>query len=246
MADIAALLLDSVDRGGDSTFFDTDAFTPGANKTVLFISMGIGSVPPPDPIIPIVTNGNGIAYSHVATQRFDWSGVNRGIVNVFRGVATSPTLGTSRVSYVRTFFRQAMMVLEFSNTDIGNLGENAVAAEATKKLPDGDGLNPFITMPAGSDPANSSLGIIAYAGGPNPGINPGQGFILLNRQENFEGGVVVIEMSQTVKTNVDFLVGSDPVGAIIGIELVNAIPAPPPAGPQQLGRPAFISGNLIT
>lgn len=247
MPDIQALLLDSRDLGGDSTGFNTNNFTPGANKTILFISSGIGSVPPPEPVIPIVSNGNGIAYSLVASQKFDWSGTNRGIVNVFRGVATTPTLGFSRVQYNRTFFRQAMMVWEFSGTDIGNLGANAIAQSDTKKILLNGGLNPFITMPAGSDPANSSLGIIAYRDdGGNPGINPGIGFVILLNLPNAEGGGIALEMSQTVRTNVDFQVSNDPDFAMIGIELKNNVPAPPPAGPQVFGRPAFISGNLIT
>lgn len=244
MPPINFLFLDSRDLGGDSTGFDTNSFVPQANKTHLLICSGIGSAPPPEPIIPVVT-GNALTWSLVASQKFDWSGTNRGIVSIFRGLGSSPTPGVAHVQYNRQFFRQAIQVWLVDNTDIGNLGANAIAAAVTLKLAAGAGLNPSVTMPAASDPANASLGIIAYRD-PNPAVVAGIGFSLLLNLVNAEGGGHALELSPVVKTTIDWNMGTDPDFALIGVELANATPAPPPPEGQVLGRPAFVTGNLIT
>lgn len=246
MSDIVALTLDKVSKGGDSTFFDTGTFQASPNRTVLLFCQGVGSVPPPVPIIPIV-NGNGLPWSLVGTQLYDWAGVDRARLSVFRGVSASPTLGTTRVSYNRTHFRQAITVIEFSNTDIGNLGANAiVGTPGSSKIAVGSGLNPSIAQAAGENSANSLIGVLASRD-PDPAVNPGIGFIILEKNPGVEeGGGHFIEMSQVVLTTTDFLVSSDPEFAIMGIELRNATPAGGPGEPQVIGRPSFIQGNLIT
>lgn len=246
MPDIVALTLNKVSSGSDSSFWDTGTFQASPNKTVLLFCNGIGSSPPPDPIIPTVS-GNGMPWSLVATQLYDFAEVDRGRLSVFRGVSDSPTLGTTRVSYNRTWFRHAITVIEFSNTDIGNLGANAiVGSPVSVKIADGAGLNPSVTNPAGEDPANSVIGVLASED-PDPAVNPGIGFIILEKNPGVEqGGGHFIEMSQVVLTPTDFLVSADREFAMMAIELRNATPAPPPGAPQILGRPAFVSGNLIT
>lgn len=246
MPPITFLLLDQRDLGGDATFFDTNSYAPVPNKIHLLVCSGIGSVPPPDPIIPVVT-GNGLTWSIVASQKFDWSGANRGIVSIFRGIGTAPTTGATRVSYNRTFFRQAISVWQVNNTDIGNLGADAIVATATAKILFDQGLNPSITMPPASDAANATLGILSWRDLPG-NINPqaGFGFSLLLNLPNVEGGGHALEFSQVVKTNVDWIINGEPDLALIGVELRNAQPALPEAVVQVLGRPAFITGNLIT
>lgn len=249
MPDITFLLLDSRDLGGDSTFFDTNIYTPVANTTILIVSSGVGSVPPPEPIIPVVS-GNSLTWSHVASQRFDWAGTNRGIVNVHRGIGSAPTNGATRVQYNRTFFRQALSLWQVNNSDIGNLGADAIVAIASLKLAPAGGLNPAVTMPAASDPANATLGILAWRDEPaTVNINPqaGNGFSLLVNRFNVEGGGHAVEFRPSVLTNVDWIINQDdPDLALIGVELRNAQPALPAGAAQVQGRPAFISGNLIS
>jgi len=245
MPDIVALTLDKVARGGDATNFNTDSFSPAPNRTILLFCQGVGLVSPP-PIIPIVT-GNGLPWTIVATRLYDFAGVDRARLSVFRGVSASPTAGTTNVAYAATQFRQAITVIEFSNTDIGNLGANAiVGSPPSLKIASGGGLNPSVTLPAGEDPANSVIGVLGSAE-PDPGVNPGIGFIILEKNPGAEqGGGHFIEFSQVVLTTVDFNISADPDLAIMGIELRNATPAPVGPEPQIVGRPAFLSGNLIT
>ena len=246
MADIVALTLNKVSQGSDATFFDTGSFTPAPNKTILLFCQGVGSVPPPAVVIPTVS-GNGLPWSLVATQPYDWAGVDRARLSVFRGVSASPTFGTTRVSYARLHFRHAITVIQFSNTDIGNLGANAiVGSPVSAKFAPSAGLNPSVTNPPGENAANSVIGVLGSEE-PDPGIVPGIGFIILELNPGAEGGGGhFIEMSQVVLTPTDFNVTSDPNLALISIELRNATPAGGPGEPQIIGRPSFISGNLIT
>lgn len=246
MSDIVALTLNKVSLGGDATNFNTGTFQPSPNRTVLLFAQGIGSVPPPDPIIPIIS-GNGLSWSLVASQLYEFPTTDRGIVSVFRGLSSNPTSGVTNVAYNRTFFRQALTVIEFSNTDIGNLGANAIVGTPGQlNITSGSGLNPSVSIPAGENSANSVIGVLASES-PDPGVNPGFGFIILEKNPGAEeGGGHFIEMSQVVLTPVDFLVSSDPAFAMIGIELRNATPAVGPGEPQIIGRPSFIQGNLIT
>ena len=246
MPDIVALTLDKVSQGGDATFFDTGTFQPSPNRTVLLFCQGIGSVPPPVVILPTVV-GNGLPWTLVASQLYDFANVDRGRLSVFRGLSASPTLGTTRVSYNRLHFRHAITVIEFTNTDLGNLGANAVVGTpGQSKIAAGSGLNPSIAQAAGENSANSLIGVLGSED-PDPGVNPGLGFIILEKNPGAEqGGGHFIEMSQVVLTTVDFLVSADPDFALIGIELRNATPAAGPGEPQVIGRPSFISGNLIT
>lgn len=247
MSDIVALTLNKVAQGGDATFFDTGSFTPSPNKTVLLFCQGVGSVPPPAVVIPTVV-GNGLPWSLVGSQLYDFADVDRGRLSVFRGVSGSPTLGTTRVTYNRTHFRHNITVIEFSNTDIGNLGANAiVGVPGQSKIATGAGLNPSIAQAAGENSANSLIGVLASEN-PDPAVNPGIGFIILESNPGpEEGGGHFIEMSQVVLTTVDFLISTDtPDMAIMGIELRNATPAGGPGQPQVIGRPSFIQGNLIT
>lgn len=245
MPDIVALTLDKVSTGGDASFFDTGTFIPGPNRTILLFCQGVGQVSPP-PVIPTVV-GNGLPWTPVATQLYDFGGTDRGRLSVFRGVTISPSLGTTRVSYAATHFRHAITVIEFSNTDIGNLGANAiVGTPAQAKFASGAGNNPSLALPAGENSANSVIGVLGSED-PDPGVTPGIGFIILESNPGAEqGGGHFIEMSQVVLTTVDFNVTADPAFGMIAFELRNATPAGGPGQPQVIGRPSFIQGNLIT
>ena len=246
MPDIVALTLDKVSDGSDASFWDTGTFQPSPNRTVLLFCQGLGSLPPPAVVIPTVV-GNGLPWTLVASQLYDFANVDRGRLSVFRGLSASPTLGTTRVSYNRTHFRHAITVIEFTNTDIGNLGANAiVGTPAQAKIAAGSGLTPSVSMPVGENADNSNIGMLASED-PDPGGSPGLGFIILESNPGVEqGGGHFIEMSQVVLTTVDFQVSADPEFGMIGIELRNATPAAGPGEPQIIGRPSFISGNLIT
>ena len=151
------------------------------------------------------------------------------------------------MSYARTHFRHAITVIEFSNTDIGNLGANAiVGSPVSARFAASSGLNPSVTNPPGENSANSVIGVLG-ASDPDPGVNAGIGFTILELNPGAEeGGGHFIEMSQVVLTPTDFNLTSDPVMAMIAIELRNATPAGGPGEPQVTGRPSFIQGNLIT
>lgn len=245
MPDIVALTLDKVSQGGDATNFNTGTFQPNPNRTVLLFCQGIGQVSPP-PIIPIVS-GNGLPWTPVATQLYDFDGTDRSRLSVFRGLSSNPSLGVTNVAYGVTNFRHAITVIEFTNTDIGNLGANAiVGTPGQAKFASGSGLNPSVSIPAGENSANSVIGVLGSED-PDPGVNPGIGFIILELNPGAEqGGGHFIEMSQVVLTTVDFNVSADPAFGMIGIELRNATPAGGPGQPQVIGRPSFIQGNLIT
>ena len=244
MGIIVANLLDFREQGGDASFFDTNSYSPAANQTVLLICNGVGQVSPP-PIIPTIV-GNGLSWSLVASLIYFFGGVDRGRLTVFRGLSATPTVGTTRVSYAATKFQQALTVIQFSNTDIGNLGANAIVGiPPTVEIASGSGLNPSIGAPAGEDLENSQIGILGNSD-PSIGVVPGIGFSTIVNNPTTEGGGHYIQMSQVVRTLVDFNPTNDPTFAIIAIELRNATPAGAAAGPQIQGRPSFVAGNLIT
>lgn len=246
MPPITAVLLDFVDKGLDASFFDTNVYNPAANQTVILVTSTIGQVPPPPPIIPGVS-GNGLTWSLVASQLFFFFSADRGRLTIYRGLSSSPTSGVTRVQYGSTQFRQAITVFQFQNTDIGNLGANAIVGTPvqTSELT-GSGTNPSLTVPAGENAANSQIGIFAHEE-PTPLIIPGIGFIELKNNPNAEGGGHQTEMSQVVLTTVDWILNNDTASrAMIAIELRNATPAPAEPAAQILGRPAFVTGNLIT
>lgn len=250
MADITTLILDTRQQGSNATFWDTNIYTPSPNKTIILICNGVNNPVTPPPIIPLVV-GNGLAWTLVHTQLLDFDGfVDRDRLSVFRGISSSPTLGTTRVSYASLSLRQSITVLEFSNTDIGNFGADAiVGTPESAKFVASSGLNPSVANPLGDNPANFHLGILAYAQtSPNnsPGVSPGIGFSPLVNVPMSEGGGHFTQKSQRVLSPCDFNVTSDPELGIISIELRNATPAAEAGEPQIIGRPSVISGNLIT
>lgn len=248
MADIVASVLEVFQSGSDSFTYVTGSISPAANRTVLLITNGVQVDVTPAPIIPIVSGV--LPWSLVASELYEHAGVDRARISVFRGVGASPTPGTVSVNFgPRRMLRQAITIIEFTNTDIGNLGANAIVGTPGQiEIALGSGLNPSLAQAAGEDAANSLIGVLGYAEN-SPGINPGIGFITLQNNsinDPSASGGNYTEMSQVVLSDVDFNVSGDPTFVIFGIELRNATPSPPPAGPQQFGRPAFISGNLIT
>ncbi len=246
MPEITGILLDSKENGTNASFYDTDSYLPSANKTIILCTTGIANVAPP--AIPGVS-GNGVTWSLVLSQLYDFGGVDRSILTVYRGLTSTPSVGVTRVQYAGLQLRQQILVFQFNNTDIGNLGADAiVGSPVSKKENTGLGLNPSVTMPAAGSPANATLGVLGM-GDPVPLVVPGIGFILLGSAITppTQVGGIFAEFSSIPKVTVDWNLGNDTADkALAGIELRNATPAAPPAGPQQFGRPAFISGNLIT
>ena len=248
MSDILFNLLDSRDQGGDASFFDTNVFTPAANQTIILATSGLKvGVPPPAPVAPSLS-GNGVTWSLIASQLFDWAGTDRGILSVYRGLASSPTTGVTRVQYGSTQLRQAIVTFQYTQTDIGNLGANSiVGTPVQKRIANGAGdLNPSLTLPAGENIANPVIGILAGGDGPNIGVvNPGFGFIETIRLNHSEGGLQHQIFSQFVLTTVDWIIQFDPALALIAFELRNANPFVAGVSPA-VGGSAFIAGNLIT
>ena len=246
MPKIVPNLLDFREQGGDSTFFDTNTYFPSANRTVLLFTYAIRlGLPPPPPIIPAVS-GNNLTWVLVASQLFAHGGVDRARISIFRAVGPAPTSGVTRVQYAITQLRHATTVIEFANTDIGNLGANAIVGTPPSEQDDPGTLTPSIILPAAEDPENASLGILAY-GEPNPIVVPGVGITVLKNNPTTEGGGQQVQFTQSPVTLMDWtLSGIADAQAQIAIELRNATPSGPAAGPQILGRPAFVSGNLIT
>ncbi len=246
MAGIIPVTLDSRFLGGDSTFFDTNNYSPPPNANLILIATTIGQVSP-IAVIPSLSTGNGITWSLVISQSFDWVGTDRGRVSVFRGIGAAPVPGTTRVQYADTQFRQFLNVFQFNNTDIGSLGLDFIAASNSLKEPSGSGINPSITMPPAENPANATLGILSIAEG-TPLIVEGLGFTLLdiNTQGGPELGTQAIEFSQVVKTTVDWNLSSDTLDrALVALELRNIQPFTEGVAPA-VGGSAFVSGNLIT
>jgi hypothetical protein len=245
MPDIVPLLLNVSEGGSDSGIWFTDTYTPPVNKTIILVTNGVQVAVSPPPIIPAVI-GNGVSWSLLASILYEHGGVDRARLSVFRGLTQAPTTGTTSVGYNRTMLRQSITVFEFSNTDIGNLGVNAIVGTPGQvEIASSSGLNPSLAVPAGEDLANSQIGILGYAE-PNMSVSPGIGFVTLINNPTGEGGGHYLEMSQVVLPAVDFIVSSDPTFVIVALELRNATPAPPEGAAQVQGRPAFLSGNLIT
>jgi hypothetical protein len=244
MADIVPLLLSANESGSDSTFWDTNVFTPSANKTILLFTSGVQAAVSPPPNIPNIEDVR-MTWVLVASQLFTFSAfLDRARLSCYRAIDESPSSGFTRITYNATQLRQAMIVYEFSNTDLGNLGANAIV-QVTQGEDAIDTVGPSIGLAPAGSPANSTLGVLAYDE-PNVGVLPGAGIFQLTNQPTGEGGGTQVQMTQQPITLMSWILSSGRTTAQMGIELRNVTPAPPPAGPQQFGRPAFISGNLIT
>lgn len=245
MPDIIPLLLTADEKGSDSGFIDTSVYTPEPNKTVLLFAYGLQlNVSPANPIPGV--SGNNLTWVLVASQLFAHGGVDRARLTVYRAVGPAPTQGVTQVGYSTVQLRHAVTIFQFSNTDIGNLGGDAIVGTPPQEQDDPGTLSPSIVLPAPEDLANSTLGILAY-GNPNPQIVPGVGITVLENNPTGEGGGVQVQFTQAPVTLMDWtLSGIADAQAQIGIELRNATPAPAGAGPQVQGRPSFLSGNLIT
>ena len=228
---VANLLVahDALDAAGNSTFGDTPSYSPEASKTVILIVNGLNNPTSPPPVVPSVV-GNGLSWSLVASLPYFHAGVDRGGLFVFRGLSATPTVGTTRVAFPTLFLRMSITVIQFSNTDIGNLGANAIVGTPGEiEIASSSGPNPGLAAPAGEDPANSQIGILGYSD-PNTAVTPGIGFSTIVNVPTAEagdtgGGGHYTQMSQTVRELVDFNVTSQPTFVIVTIELRNAIAA---------------------
>jgi hypothetical protein len=249
---VANLLVahDALDAAGNATFGLTTSYSPEASKTVILIVNGLNNPTSPPPAVPVVT-GNGLSWSLVASLPYFHAGVDRGGLFVFRGLSATPTIGTTRVQFSTLFLRMSITVIQFTNTDIGNLGANAIVGiPGEVEIASSSGPNPGLAAPVGEDVANSQIGILGYSD-PNTGVTPGIGFSTIANVPTAEagdtgGGGHYTQMSQNVRTLVDFNVSSQPTFVIVTLELRNSTPGPPEAAAQITGRPAFLSGNLIT
>ncbi len=240
---------DALEAAGNATFADTPSYSPAANQTVLLIVNGLNNPVTPAPVVPTVV-GNSLSWSLVASLTYFHATGDRAILAIFRGLSATPTVGTTRVSFPTLFLRMAISVVQYSNTAIGNLGADAIVGiPGEVEIASSSGPNPGLAALAGGDPANSQIGVLGWSD-PNPGITPGIGFSEIINLPTVEagdtgGGGHYVEMSQNVRTLVDFNVTAQPTFVIVAVELRNALAAGAAAGPQIQGRPAFVSGNLI-
>jgi len=233
-------ILAVTESGGDSTFFDTDSYSPAANQTVLLFTYSVQLAVSPPPAIPTVS-GNGLTWVLVASQLFAHGGTDRSRLTIYRGLSATPSVGSTRVTYPTTQLRHATTVIEFQNTNISN----PIVGTPPSEQDDPGTLSPSIVLPTAEDIANATFGILSY-GNPNPAIVPGVGISLLQNNPTAEGGGVQVQWTQAPVTLMDWTLSDiADAQAQIGIELRNATPDPGPAGPQVQGRPAFVSGNLI-
>ena len=253
MPDIIPLELDFRQDGGDAGFHDTNSFQPSGNKTVLLITYAVQqAVSPAIPLPSVVNNapGPGLAWSLIFSQLFDHGGVDRARVTVYRGLTSSPSLGTTRIGYTTVQLRFATTVIQFSNTDIGAGGLDAIVQTKTQKILADVTRFPNIVLdnPA-ENPANAVVGICGYGDtdtAQNPQVIAGAGFTLIRNNPTTETGGQAVMFRAKVQQDCDWIMNQDVFDwAPMAIELRNAQPAGAVQAQTQ-GRPAFIAGNLIT
>jgi len=251
MPEIIPLELTFNESGGDATFHDSLDYTPPANKLILFFEYVVQVPLTPPPTIPLVV-GNGVTWVLAATQLFDHGGTDRARLSIFRGLATAPTFGKTRTSYAQSQLRFAKTIYQFSNVDIGAAGANAIVqVKNGPKIAQNVTSTPSVTLDnPGEDVANSSVGILAYGDtdtARNPLLVPGLGWAFLRNNPTAEtGGQAVMFRQQVTELNDWSAEDSGYDWAPMALELRNAVPGPPPPAEQILGRPAFLTGNLIT
>jgi len=249
MGDIAVNLIESRQQGGDSAFFDSNIYTPPASRMVYVVNYTVQLAVSPV-LVPTIT-GNNMTWALVIHQTFDHAGTDRGSLTIHRGLGASPTSARTRATYPLTQLRNAMTILEGVNVDTSFSGVDSVVQSKGVKIPDGTTLTPSVTLdnPA-SQSNNSVLGLLGFGslvGGANPSLNNGPGFNIVAQTNTAEGGGNAAEfrgpfqqLTDWVGTDVDFAWG------VVALELKNAETPPDPDAPQVIGRPSFISGNLIT
>lgn len=251
MPDIIPVELTFNESGGDATFHDSLTYTPPANKLVMLFEYVVQFPLTPPPTIPAVS-GNGVTWVLVATQLFDHGGTDRARLSIFRGLASAPTTGVTRTQYAQAQLRFAKTIFQFTNVDIGAAGADAIVQlKNGPKIAQNVTAAPSATLdnPA-EDVANSSLGILAYGDtdtARNPILVAGVGFGILRNNPTLETGGQAIMFRQQVQQLNDWTAQDSGFDwAPMAIELRNAVPGPPAPAAQIQGRPAFVSGNLIT
>jgi len=249
MGDIAVNLIESRQQGGDSSFFDSNIYTPPANRMVYAINYSVQIAVSPV-LIPGVT-GNGLTWDLVLHQTFDHAGTDRGSLTIHRTVGASPTSARTRITYQASQLRNAMTILEGVNVATQFSGVESVVQTKSLKIADGTTLLPSVTL---DDPAsqsnNSVLGVLAWGslvGGANPSLANGVGFTIVAQTNTAEGGGNAAEFRGPFQQLTDWIANDvDFAWGVAALELKNAETPPDPDAPQVIGRPSFISGNLIT
>lgn len=248
MGDIAVNVIDSRQQGGDSSFFDSNIYTPPANRMVYIVNYTVQIAV--SPVLTPVVSGNGLAWALVFHQTFDHAGTDRGSLTVHRGFGASPTSARTRITYLASQLRNAMTILEGVNVDTSFSGVNSVAQFKSGKIADVTTDTPGITLdnPA-SQSNNAVLGLVAWGDliGNNPLMTNGVGFNILLQNSTVEGGGQAVEFRGPFQQLADWSSSSDAFAwGVAAMELKNAETPPDPDAPQVIGRPSFISGNLIT
>lgn len=249
MGDIAVNLIESREQGGDSAFFDSNIYVPPTNRIVLAINYTVQIAV--SPVAAPVVSGNNLTWSLVHHQTFDHAGVDRGSLTIHRGLGAAPTSARTRATYSLSQLRNAMTILEGVNVDISALGVNAVVQTKGLKIADGVTLAPAVTLDdAAAKSNNSVLGLLGFGslvGGENPTLNNGIGFNIVAQTNTTEGGGNAAEFRGPFQQLTDWTAsGGTFAWGVVALELNNADDPPDPAAPQVIGRPAFVTGNLIT
>lgn len=242
MPDITALLLTSGFSTGDASFYDTGSISPASNRIILAIGATLRNTVD-IPSVPSLV-GNGLTWIQIISQTWDHAGTDRGRISLFRAVGPSPSSGVLRFTYSETQRRHTWAVIELGSLDIGGGGADGIVQAASNKL--AASLTPSVSLGAFSDIVNGVIGVTHFDGPTNPTVTPGVGFGEIIEQANSEGGGIQVQFAPVNISPVDWTLSLSQETGNIGVELRNATPSPPPPGPQQFGRPAFIKGNLIT
>jgi len=250
MADIVVSVLDVRQDGGDAAFHLSNSYSPPANQTVLLVTYCVQLALTPPPVVPIIT-GNSVTWVSIFSQLFGHGGTDRARVSVFRMVDSAPATGQTRVQYTTTQLRFATTILGLTQTDIGNLGANAIVQFKSTKIAQNVTTTPSITLDNPAAQSNNSvIGICGYGDtdlAQNPAVVAGPGFNLIQNNPTTETGGQAIEFKQQLQQLVDWQMNlADFDWAPMALEIQNVEAPPDPDAPQVIGRPSFISGNLIT
>lgn len=255
---ITAALLTSGQSESDTTVYSTASISPGADKILLALVHGlklaISANNPP------TCAGNGLTWVEVHTRNFSHGtgggGETRTGLTIFRAIGSAPATGSVTFTFPDTQARASFAVIELDNADIGGVdGADAVVQVVSGVQIASPSTTPVANMAEFGDALNATFGGSAW-GVDNNGISvaPGVGFAELS--ENRNAGVGTGLQTQFRDDNdltVDVVFGGLPItdftAVAFGIEIKNKSqsgPPPPPPPAPPVGKPSFISGNLIT
>lgn len=175
-----SLLTNGTNSSGTS--YNTASISPSANKLILVMVHSRDNSSPHS--VPTLS-GLSITWTQVVTKTQTGGGGTVGnTVTVFRGVTSdSPGSGALTIDFATSQARIGWIVSEFSNTDIGNAGANAIVQTATSGSETGSGsVGPNLS-------AFSSLNNATFAAfimnGTNPSWTPEAGYTEIVDQTSY-------------------------------------------------------------